>query len=733
MKLRYALPSLALALLTISAPAAHQEIVQPPLRHEVSVRLVLVDLAAVDKGGHFVPGLTKEDFELFEDGRSVPIKSAGLVRLGKAGAGGDAGESGAASVPARDNRFFVVIDSINTIKRMLDRNKSEILEKLMSLVEIGEQIMVLEMAESGEIKILQPLTQDENLIARAVDLAAGSIWVERAPDTLSVPNIIAQGRLDNGPFGEPAGGSKFEKTNRDIYELETRRRFEKTINSLLVVLNMIKDYSGRKSVLYVSGGIPAVSFGSFFTGQGGTIQDTTVIQSQVATAKILDPFKSLKKQGFRSGQDILEDLARFANSHNISFYALDPDNYLRYVLGDIAYETWARSASSLSGQRADGLYREDEIAEIKKNELAKLQDLTSDTGGMAFLGSSKFEEFQRVIERDLGSYYELSYVPPRKEADGKYHAIKVRLAKPGISIRFRPGYMDYTDAQREDLVFASAAYNPSLFKEIPFEARVVPFVQTRDTYSLWIQTALPLQSLTRGRTDEAKPIPLKFKIVVNEEGREAGLLSEVALPLVLTPAFLKKNQTAEYVGFSCASQELELGLKPYRVTIALYNQNLGQVGTVERSLSVPEPRKERESRVVNTALGSLTKTDGSSSPPFSISSQDGTLDFPGYKFYPLAVNEVDRTKVVAVLLQVFAPGPDTAFQTDFSLYEGERLVSPLSSKAVGSVWNKKASLWNIVVAFVLGDFPSGEYSLRIRMTDASGQNRAETQVSLRIL
>ena len=56
MKLRYALPSLALTLLTISAPAAPQDIVQPPLRHEVSVRLVLVDLAAVDKDGHFVPG-----------------------------------------------------------------------------------------------------------------------------------------------------------------------------------------------------------------------------------------------------------------------------------------------------------------------------------------------------------------------------------------------------------------------------------------------------------------------------------------------------------------------------------------------------------------------------------------------------------------------------------------------------------------------------------------------------
>ncbi|MCK7468570.1 MAG: GPP34 family phosphoprotein [Desulfosudis oleivorans] len=40
--------------------------------------------------------------------------------------------------------------------------------------------------------------------------------------------------------------------------------------------------------------------------------------------------------------------------------------------------------------------------------------------------------------------------------------------------------MDYTDEQREGLAFASAAYNPSLFKDIPFQARIVPFATGRE-------------------------------------------------------------------------------------------------------------------------------------------------------------------------------------------------------------------------------------------------------------
>jgi VWFA-related protein len=727
--------ALSLAFLVIPGRAAAQEVVQPPLRHEVSARLVLVDLAAVDHDGRFAFDLTRDDFELFEDGKKVMIKSADLVRLKKPQTGGEPGDAAAAaSGPARDNRFFVVFDSINTIKRMLDRNKSEILQKLVSLIEIGEQIMVLEMVETGEVQVLQSLTQDKALVTRAVERASGSIWVERASDTLAVPQILAGGGItDEGPYGTPIGGNKFEKTNRDIYELETRRRFEKTINSLLVVLTMIKDYPGRKSILYVSGGIPAVSFGSFMSGQGGTLEDTTVIQTQVAAAKIQDPFKSLKKQGFRSGQEILEDLTQFANSHNISFYALDPDNYLRYVLGDIAYETWARSASTLSGQRKDGIYRDDEIAEIKKTELGKLKNLTGNTGGVAFLGGSKFEQFQRVIERDLGSYYELSYVPPRKEADGKYHTIKVRLLKPDIDIRFRPGYMDYNEAQNESLVFASAAYNPSLFRDLPFEARVIPFVQGRDKYSLWIQTALPLRSLVGDNEEKNKPIVLKFKILVDDMSQDKGFLSEVALPLVLSPAFLKKNENAEYVGFSCCSQELVLSLKQYRVNVALYNEGLGRVGTVEQVVSVPGNRNAQESRVVNAVLGSLSKNEGSSGSSFSISAQDGTLDLPGYKFYPMAVHDLDRTKVVSVLLQVTTTSQSPPLQAEFSLYQGEMLISPLSSKQVSSVWNKKASLWNMVYAFVLGDFFSGDYSLKVRMVDPSGGQRAETTFPIRIL
>ena len=43
-------------------------------RREVTVRLVLVDVLATDKDENIVTDLTKQDFEIFEDGKPVPKK-----------------------------------------------------------------------------------------------------------------------------------------------------------------------------------------------------------------------------------------------------------------------------------------------------------------------------------------------------------------------------------------------------------------------------------------------------------------------------------------------------------------------------------------------------------------------------------------------------------------------------------------------------------------------------------
>ncbi|MFB0566686.1 MAG: VWA domain-containing protein, partial [Candidatus Aminicenantaceae bacterium] len=364
--------------------------------HEVIVRLVLVDVVATDKEGNFISDLKKEEFEIYEDGKRIPINSLELVLFEKENIiEEDKQISEPVQIFARKKRFIVIFDSINTIKRIIDRSKSQILDRLFSLIEQGREIMVFELSEKEGMKILQPFTSEERLIAQAVEKASGSIWVEKSADALSVPSILAipdpnlELRSEDGFFDL----GKFLKTQQHMYEFQSRNRFEKSINSLLAVMNNIKDYPGRKPVLLVSGGFPALSFEQVYAGEG---IETNIPMAQVSASKILDPFKVLHKTERKDGSQIFNDLIHFANSHNITFYTMDPDSYLRYVLPDISYDNFPRKMRSLGSSMVD------EIAEIKKNELSNLKYIAKDTGGTSLLGEKKFDNFEKVVSRDLG-------------------------------------------------------------------------------------------------------------------------------------------------------------------------------------------------------------------------------------------------------------------------------------------------------------------------------------------
>ena len=724
-----------LGLLALSFAAAGQTVpTKPDERHDLTVRLVLVDAVAFGRDGRFLADLGPADFEIYEDGKKMDLASAELVRLGPGGAGPGAAPAapGAAAAPRppRDSRFVVVFDSINTIKRMLEREKPAIVARLMELIDVGREIMVFELAEDGRMALLQPLTRDRDLVAKAVDKAAGSIWVEKAADALIIPSIVGGGDTTIRVDGYDVLRGR-DQHGQAVMEAESRRRFERTVNGLLGVMNIVKDFEGRKSLLFVSGGVPALSFVRFF--EGGGIEDSTAVQSQIAAAKVNDPFKSLGKSGIRTGSEIFDDLVRFANSHNISFYTLDPDNYLRYVLGDIAHDNFPRVIGRSPFGTA-GIGRPDEIAEFKRSELASLRALADDTGGAAFLGGDKFEAFAGTIERDFAQYYELSYTPKRKRPDGKYHKIQVKVLRPGADVRFRQGFLDYTDEQRESLAFASAAYSPSLFKDIPFEARIVPFAKGRDKFVLWIQTALSARRILGDGAPADETVLLKFKLTLDDPSGESGFQTDVAVPIVLIPSFLQRVRNADYFGWSVASGETELKPRTYRATFAIYDRKQERMGTVEGGLEIPKLEAGDGATLLTTAVGKIVETDKPLVTPFALANDDGTFEVPNRKFYPMAVAHVPRGQRAGLFAQVHAArDPRRMALRVTAEREGSGAAVEVGAAAVFGEWSRKTGLWNVLYDLALETLPPGDYGLTFRWTGDEGSAPVETTLTFRIL
>jgi VWFA-related protein len=672
-----------------------------PERHEVTVRLVLVDVIAIDKDGDVVTDLTKEDFEVFEDGKKIHINSLDFIDFKRPE---KAVPEMKREVP-RKKRFFVIFDSINTVKRMLDRSRSQILDKLISLVKLGGEIMIYDLNRKDGLKLLQPFTSNEELIAQAVDKASGSIWVERAADTLSVPSIIAASKAREN----------FEQSARETYQFETRSRFEKSLTCLLSFMNRIKDYPGRKPVLLISGGFPSVSFDKFFAGPN--IADTAIARAEVSAAKIMDPFKVLQKDKRRQGSEIFNDLIHFANSYNITFYTLDPDNYLRYVLPDMEYDSFQRIV---------------DIAEIKRDELSNLKYMAADTGGETFQGAKKFDNFQAFVSRDLTSYYELSYYPEKKEADGKYHSIQVKVKRPGVKIRFRKGYYDYNLEQRESLLFASTSANPALFKQISFQARAVPFIKNKDKCILWINMALPAQTLILGGDPGKESKIIKVNLWVDDKQDKKAFSAQFNIPLALTPSFRERLQNARYFGYNTCTQEIKLKHDEYNVIFSLYDEESGQVGTVEQEFESPVLKNDGEANVINIVFGRLVESrkDGKS---FTISPQDGTLRVDRHLFFPMGSNQFRNRQDISLFIQVYSPIEKPEFAPQFSLFQNGRELGDVPGEVFKESWNKKAKISNLLFNLNFSRYPRGIYLLNIKLVDSLNNQILHKDVEIRII
>src|SRR4029450_2234240 len=63
----------------------------------------------------------------------------------------------------------------------------------------------------------------------------------------------------------------------------------------------------------------------------------------------------------------------------------------------------------------------------------------------------------KQIMRDSSAYYLLGYNSSQAKSDGKFHAITVRVKRPGIQVRARKGYWALTAA---DTARAVAPKNP---------------------------------------------------------------------------------------------------------------------------------------------------------------------------------------------------------------------------------------------------------------------------------
>jgi VWFA-related protein len=126
-----------------------------------------------------------------------------------------------------------------------------------------------------------------------------------------------------------------------------------------------------------------------------------------------------------------------ANKANVSFYPVDPR-------GLVALDT------------PPG----DEVVDVTTDfarvraRLDSLRTMAENTDGLAIVDSNDINRGLRRVIDDLTSYYLLGYYSTNTKSDGRFRSIKVKVKRPGVDVRARPGYRAAT---REEMAAMAAA------------------------------------------------------------------------------------------------------------------------------------------------------------------------------------------------------------------------------------------------------------------------------------
>ena len=493
----------------------------------VNVSVVNVDVYVTDKKGNRITGLTKDDFQIFEDGRPVAVTNFYAVEGGKAVAGSDPPPAAVAETPAapavpgtslnqvetpEDQRLRLVVYIDNFNIRPFNRNR--VMRELRAFVNEklspGDEMMLVSYDRSLHVR--RTFTSDPHLIASAL---------------LELEKVSGHGVHHDSDRRE-ALRSIEDSDNVNEAMMYARSYAQSSYNDLQFSIDALKDITdslaglpGRKAILYVSDGLQMIAGQDIFYA----VQNKFSTQSTGLTEQF--QFDASRR---------FEELTAQANANRITFYTIDAAGLRTY--------SSVSAENATGGSPGHGIY----VDSVQISNLqSPLQMIAERTGGIAVINSNIVTPQLEKIAGDFNSYYSLGYTPTHY-GDGRYHKIQVKVKTKGLKVRHREGYRDKnTESRMSDGTLAALRFP---FENNPMKVGIELGQPTRRSDGFFLQPVLvkiPLGNVVlvpRGATHEAR-VRL-FIAAVDGEGNTSEV-QQVSLPISIPAADLKAATAKDYV------------------------------------------------------------------------------------------------------------------------------------------------------------------------------------------
>jgi VWFA-related protein len=577
------------------APAAQEQAPAFPAQTE----LVLVDAVVFDASGNPVPGLTRDDFVLREDGVPQSIQRFETVALPES----PPSEPATATFVSTNTRpraerrsaprtFVIVFDDAQLSRTSGKRAREAIatfLEKglrdddLVTLVSTATGAWWSARLGEGRADLLAVLSglegrrQVDHSGSYVSDYEAMRLYLNRDEQ---IGALVVRRFYENGVILDPPNQEAAQQAQElqlgeghplvrvkaaEAYTQEKARN-EASLRTLVRIGDALARGEGRKSVLLVSDGF---------------VYDSTL-------------------PGFQS-------VVRAMSRANAAIYFLDARGLpgtAEHASAEVGRATQETDVLTFMGQ--------------KERETEGSESVAADTGGFSFRNPNNLAGGMEKIEREQRSYYLIGYSSTNTRRDGKFRKIQLDVKRPGVTVRARKGYYaprDEKPAPEEpeglDPQVREALDSPYMMPGIPIRLASYVFGPTA-TNKQTVLLVAEADPDDLGPREPAKRLKatLESYLVVSARDSSLSVPVEKEISLDVPPEALPRLRRSWVPLF----RSVELPAGTYQARLLLKDEQSGRLGTVRHEFEVPAPETFRMSTPILTDSLQGDQKTGSARP-----------------------------------------------------------------------------------------------------------------------
>jgi VWFA-related protein len=406
------------------APAQKQpEAPIPPVTESVDVTVTNVDVFVTDSKGQRVTGLKADDFEIRQDGVPQKITNFYAVSGGKVlfedgtSVPFDVKEPAAPQIPQTVQAHYVFyIDNQNIQPQTRNRMFKRLKEFIQQSVGPNAEGMIVTYARS--LKVRKSFTSHPNeLVATLEDIEL---------DTGGGTNTVSDQR-DALQRINDAKSSTEAMNYAQQYSKSLRNDLEFTTDALVDTIASLAGLQGRKNLIYVSEGLPAMAGLELY---------------EAIRQKFQDPAASMQEFEYDLNPRYMKIISA-ANANGVTIYALDASGL-------------QTSSAIDASNRGTDVHLNDFV--VRQNMQGPIQMMSQETGGLAAVNTNDWKSNLDQIASDFSNFYSLGY-RAAKGASDRGHKIEVTVKRKGLTVRTRTSFMEKSiETKTAEAVLASLHY-----------------------------------------------------------------------------------------------------------------------------------------------------------------------------------------------------------------------------------------------------------------------------------